>query len=64
MYADDNTVIYSADDIETLCGDLKEELANISEQMRSNKLNLNASKSEFPVVRHKGNLTVSKNLYN
>ena len=36
--------------------DLKEELANISEWMRSNKLSVNASKSEFPVVRHKRQL--------
>ena len=31
MYADDTTVTYSADDIETLCGDLNEELSNILE---------------------------------
>ena len=53
MYADDTTMTYSADDIETLCDDLNEELTNISEWMRSNKLSLNASKSEFLIVGHK-----------
>ena len=38
MYVDDTTVIYSTDDIEKLCNDLNEELANISEWMRNNKL--------------------------
>ena len=35
MYADDKTVMYSVDDIETLCDELNEELTNISEWMRS-----------------------------
>ena len=52
MYADDTTVTYSADDIETLYDDLNEELTNTSEWMRSNKLSLNASKSEFVIVGH------------
>ena len=56
MYADDTTVTYSADDIATLCGDLNEELTNISEWMRSNKLSLNASKSEFLIIGHKRQL--------
>ena len=46
----------SAEDIETLCDDLNEELANISEWMRSNKLSLNANKSEFLIVGHKRQL--------
>ena len=58
MYADDTTITYSANDMETLCDDLNEELSNISEWMRSNKLSLNASKSEFLVVRHKRQLNV------
>ena len=58
MYADDTTVTYSANDMETLCDDLNEELSNISEWMRSDKLSLNASKSEFLVVRHKRQLNV------
>ena len=56
MYADDTTVTYSVEDVETLCDDSNEELANISEWMRSNKLNLNASKSEFLIVGHKRQL--------
>ena len=56
MYADDTTVTYSADDIETLCDDLNEELSNISELMRSNRLSLNAGKSEFLIVGHKRQL--------
>ena len=47
---------YSAEDIEALCDDLNEELTNISEWMRSNKLSLNASKSEFLIVCHKREL--------
>ena len=53
MYADDATVTYSAGDIETLCDDLKEELTNISEWMRYNKLILNASKPELLIIGHK-----------
>ena len=56
MYADDTTVTYSADGIETLCDDLNEESANISEWMRSNKPSLNANKSEFLIVGHKRQL--------
>ena len=52
MYADDTTVTYSAEDIEALCDDINMELANISEWMRSNKLSLNARKSEFLIVGH------------
>ena len=44
---------YSAEDIENLCDDLNEELANISEWMRSNKLSPNAGKSEFLIVGHR-----------
>ena len=33
MYVDDTIVTYSADDIETLCDELNEELTNISEWM-------------------------------
>ena len=53
MYVDDTTVTYSAEDIETLCDDLNEELTSISEWMQSNKLSFNASKPEFLIVGHK-----------
>ena len=56
MYKDDTTVTYSANDIETLCDDLNEELTNNSERMRSNKFSLNASKSEFLIVGYKRQL--------
>ena len=50
MYADDTSVTCSAEDIDTLCDDLRTELTNISEWMRQNKLSLNANKSEFLIV--------------
>ena len=56
MYPDDTTVIYSAEDIEALCDDLNEELTNISEWMRSDKLSPDASKSESLIVGHKRQL--------
>ena len=40
MSAEDTTGTYSAEDIETLCDDLDEELTNISEWMRSNRPSL------------------------
>ena len=56
MYADDTSVTCSAEDIDTLCDDLRTELTNISEWMRQNKLSLNANKSEFLIVGHKRQL--------
>ena len=56
MYADDSRVTCSAQDIDTLCDDLRTELTNISELMRQNKLRLNANKSEFLIVGHKRQL--------
>ena len=47
MYTDDTSVTCSAEDIHTLCDDLRTELTNTSEWMRQNKLSLNANKSEF-----------------
>ena len=64
IYVDDATVIYSAEDIETLCDDLNEELTNISEWMQSNKLSHNVSKSEFLIMGHKRQLNVSNNRCN
>ena len=52
IYADDTTVTYSAENTEALCDNLNEELANISDWMRSNNLSLNSSKSEFLIVGH------------
>ena len=53
MYADDTSVTCSAEDIDTLCDDLRTELTNISELMRQNKLSLNANKSESVIVGHR-----------
>ena len=56
MYADDTSVTCSAEDIDTLCDDLRTELTNISEWMRQNNLSINANKSEFLIVGHKRQL--------
>ena len=61
MYADDTNVTCSAEDIDTLCDDLRAELTNVSEWMRQNKLGLNANKSESLIVGHKRQLKVSIN---
>ena len=55
MYADDTSVTCSAEDIDTLCDDLRTELANTSEWMRQ-KLSLPANKSQFLIVGHKRQL--------
>ena len=55
MYADNTNVTCSAEDIDTLCDDLRTELANISEWMRQNKRSLNANKN-FLIVGHKRQL--------
>ena len=54
MYADGTAV--TAEDIETICDDLKDELTNISKWMRSNKLSPHAFKSDFLIVGHKMHL--------
>ena len=56
MYADDTSVTCSAEDIDTLCDELRTELTSISDWMRQNKLSLNANKSEFLIVGHKRQL--------
>ena len=58
MYADYTSATCSAEDIDTLCDDLRTELTNISEWMRQNKLSLNANKFEFLTVAHKRQLNV------
>ena len=56
MYADDICATITSDNLNDLITDLKNELENISNWMRTNKLSLNASKSEFMVVGHRGKL--------
>ena len=52
MYADDTRVNIASENLNTLLTDLKNELKNISNWMRINKLNLNTSKSEYMVIGH------------
>ena len=50
MYADDRCVSIASENLTDLITDVKNELENISNWMRINKLSLNASKSEFMIV--------------
>ena len=50
MYADDTSATTVSENLNDLIADLKNELKNISNWLRVNKLSLNASKSEFIVV--------------
>ena len=56
MYADDTCVTIASENLNDLVRDVKNELENISNWMRINKLNLNVSKSEFMVVGHRRKL--------
>ena len=61
MYADDTSVTCFAEDMEELCNDLQNELINISDWMRQNKMSLNTKKSEFMIIGHKRQLTRIQN---
>ena len=52
MYADDTCVNFASENLNELLTDLKNELENISNWMRINKLSLNTSKSEYMVIGH------------
>ena len=56
MYADDTCVTIAPEKFADLSTDVKNELENISNWMRINKLSLKASKSEFMVVGHRRKL--------
>ena len=56
MYAEDTCVIISSENLNDLITDVKNELENISNWMRINKLSLNTSKSEFMIVGHRRKL--------
>ena len=56
MYADDTCVTIASENLNDLVRDVKNELENISNWMRINKLSLNVSKSEFMVVGHRRKL--------
>ena len=52
IYADDTTVTIASNHIEKIVADAQEELLNISEWMRVNKLSPNPSKTEYMIVGH------------
>ena len=56
MYADDTCVTIASENLNDLITDVKNELENISNWMRINKISLNAGKSEFMVVGHRRKL--------
>ena len=61
MYADDTCVNIASENLNELLTDLKNELENISNWMRINKLSLNASKSEYMVIGHRRQLNKKGN---
>ena len=56
VYADDTGVTIASEHLNGLTTDVKNELENISNWMRINKLSLNASKSEFMVAGYRRKL--------
>ena len=56
MYADDTCVTIASENLNDLIIKVKNELEIISNWMRTHKLSLNASKSEFMVVGHRRKL--------
>ena len=52
MYADDTSITCSSADSDSLLRNINDEMTNIAEWMRLNKLSLNADKSEFMVIGH------------
>ena len=61
MYADDTCVNIASENLNELLTDLKNELENVSNWMRINKLSLNASKSEYMVIGHRRQLNKISN---
>ena len=52
MYADDTHVTLTSDSVERLFEDAREEMKNISEWMRINKLSINPQKTEYMIIGH------------
>ena len=50
LYADDTQITIASDDLETLLLDTQQELINLSEWMRINKLSPNPAKTEYMVI--------------
>ena len=52
IYADDTSITTASDDVAKLVEDAHQELSNLSEWMRVNKLSLNPKKTEFIIIGH------------
>ena len=52
IYADDTSITIASDDVAKLVEDAHQELSNLSEWMRVNKLRPNPRKTEFMVIGH------------
>ena len=52
IYADDTSITIASDDVAKLVEDAHQELSNLSEWMRVNKLSPNPKKTEFMVIGH------------
>ena len=52
IYADDTNVTIASDDIEKLVFEAQQELLNLSEWMRINKLSPNPAKTEYMIIGH------------
>ena len=50
MFADDTQIDASSHNIESVANTLNEDLANVSEWMKANKLSLNTSKTEYMII--------------
>ena len=52
IYADDTNLTIASDDIEKLDYEARQELLNLSEWMRINKLSPNPAKTEYMIIGH------------
>ena len=50
IFADDTQIDASSNNIESIANTLNEDLANVSDWMKANKLSLNASKTEYMII--------------
>jgi len=53
LFADDTTVYYSSPTIITLFSNINEDLSNLSDWFRANKLSLNISKTNYMIIPYK-----------
>ena len=52
VYADDTTVMITSNDVEKILHEAQQELFNLSEWMRINKLSPNLAKTEYMITEH------------